>query len=83
MDWLIIFTTFVHQITINLEVYNMEDSSNILVEVFKGKVVIKEEVNLKSVEEVEEDVDLEEGIKCFRKVWKNSRGFKRKYLVLY
>ena len=52
----------------------MEDSSNILVEVFKGKVVAREEVNMKSVEEVEEDVDREEGIKCFRKVWKNSRG---------
>jgi len=57
---------------INLEVYNMEDSSNILVEVFKGKVVAREEVKVKVklVEEVEEDVDREEGIRYFRKFWK-------------
>ncbi|CAK5075167.1 unnamed protein product [Meloidogyne enterolobii] len=47
----------------------MEDINSILVEVVKGKVVVKEEVNLKSVEEVEGDVDLGEGIKYFGKFW--------------
>ena len=49
---------------INLEVYNMEDSNNIVVVVnMEGKVVVKEEVSMKSVEEVEEDVELGEDIK--------------------